>query len=103
MSGGRSEHVVFDPTSSPFGQVYARLNRDDHAWLQFGLLAGRKPRRLMNVQAGSVAEAVTKVLPVTGLGDQRPRDVVNFLARDARPDRVDRGKLRSEHNSIYLA
>src|SRR5579883_729375 len=59
------QHQVLDAHAAPAGQVDARLDAEHHAGPQDDLaLAARHPRRLVDLQADPVAQAVAELLAV---------------------------------------
>src|SRR6266536_5108650 len=63
-------HEILDPDAADAWDVHARLDGDDIAGLQRVGRRGGQARRLVDLEADAVAEAVAEVLAVPGGPDQ---------------------------------
>jgi len=57
------EHIILDPRASPaFGNIYARLDRYHHAWLEDRRFSGKdQETRIMITEPDVVAGVMSKV------------------------------------------
>ena len=96
-------HDVLDAHAEAAGQIDAGLGGADRVLGHRLAVVRRAIRRLVDVQAEAVAEAVTEVFAVAAGRDQIARRAVDFGAGDARLRDGDAGELRLEHDVINLA
>jgi len=85
----RDDGKVLDPNASVARVVRARLDRDDHARLQYILTAGRESGCLVNVEADTVPEGVRERLTESVTGENVARNGVDVLGCFVGADRCE--------------
>ena len=100
---GHGDEVLDAHADAP-RDVDAGLDRHDVPGAQRLLGGGaREPRRLVDLQAHAVAEAVAEVLAVARPLDDLARDRVDLASAAARAHRAQAGELRAQDELVDLA
>ena len=94
---------VLDPDAEAAGDVDAGLDRDDVAGAEHVVGALAEARRLVDLEADAVAEAVAELVAVAAVADDRPRDLVGGGSRHAGADRLQRLALGVADELVDLA
>src|SRR5579862_4924523 len=97
---GRDCDHVLDPNAPFAGEVYSRLDRDDHPRLQNFLLPLGDSRRFVNFEANSVPGGMGKITSQPGLSQYLTSGLVDFADSDARPHSVNRSLLTLFHRLV---
>ena len=95
MSVPGDDDEILDPHSQLAGNVDPRLDRHHLAGLEHVLGAVRDARRLVDLEADTVAEPVAEALAVAGLLDDLAGDGVDRLTALAGRDRLEGRRLGS--------
>src|SRR5207248_5272208 len=104
LDAARHDHdVVLDADAGAAFEVDPRLDRDDVARGQRVGRLGRHARRLVHLQAESVAQTVTEGPGERGLVNDASRGGVRVDACDTRPHCVEPRLLRGEHDVVGLS
>src|SRR5579875_1517027 len=85
---GRNQYVVFDPHTSPARQIDARLQGENHAWLNRRVTLGPQPRRFVDLQPEAMTESMAEIFAIASLSNNGTRGSVDELCRDAGADRL---------------
>src|SRR3954447_26843602 len=99
---GRHHDVVLDPDAGTPLEIDPRLDRDDVARRQRVGRLRRHPRRLMHLEAETVAETVAECPCERRLVDDAACRSVGVDAGDPGADRVERRLLCREHDRVRL-
>ena len=93
-------HHVLDPHAPFAGEVYSRLNRDDHTGPQYFFLPGCDPRRFVNLQAHAMPGRVRKIATQSRLAQHLAGRLVHFRYANSGPDSRNRRLLRFPHRFV---
>src|SRR5262249_34652057 len=99
---GGDEHVVLDPYAAPVGQVDPRLDGDDHASLENGRRARFHHRRLVDLQADAVSQAVVKKRAEARITDDSACFGIHVTGPYARAESAEGPLLGPEHDRVDL-
>src|SRR5262245_15385057 len=96
------QHIIFNATAAPAGQIDSGLHREHHAGLQDVRGVRSHCRSFMYLQPQSVAQSMGEILPVAGPGDKFPRSSIHVARLDSWPYRPKGLLLSAEHDVIDL-
>src|SRR5579875_148539 len=101
--GLADDDEILDADAELAGQIDAGLHRDDGSGLERVLGPERERRRLVDLEADPVPEAVTVVALVAGAVDDVAHGLVDLLAVAAGADLVEPDLLGAEDERVGLA
>src|SRR5580692_7677591 len=99
----RHDQHVLDPDAAQSGQVHTRLDGDRNPIAQLTRSSVPEHRRLVDLEAHAVPEAVLEMPGMPGRLDQVPRGGVNRPGLDPVAERRDAGLLRQRDQLVDVA